>query len=135
MPSSHCPDVGCELVRTPGCIQDSDGECETVVPDVCTKPDVLSETSVECNVPIVDRNVTCILDRAIDSDMCASVFTEDCDGTSTTDEPTTTDETTTTDESDESVNGETTGHCNYATFDDGSAVVIADVCITHEGDA
>jgi len=79
LPSSDCPDVGCELVRAPGCIADSYGQCVSVVTDVCTDPDELSEVSTACRVPIVDDNIICILERGVESDMCASVFDRDCD--------------------------------------------------------
>ena len=77
---ADCPGVGCELVRAPGCITDSQGRCETVVTDVCVEPDELSDDAgAQCTVPIVDANVICILERGVESDMCASVFARDCD--------------------------------------------------------
>jgi len=78
-PSAHCPAVGCELVRMPGCITDYWGECESVVTDVCAFPDELAAPAGVCTAPIVEDNVICILEKGVQSDMCASVFEKDCD--------------------------------------------------------
>lgn len=79
LPNSDCPGIGCELVRSPGCITDNSGQCVSVVTDVCLEPDELSGPSGVCRVPVVDDNVICILERGVESDMCASVFARDCD--------------------------------------------------------
>jgi len=76
--SGNCPDTGCELVRTPGCITDN-GECVSVVSDVCTNPDELATPQGSCTAPVVEDNVICILEKGVQSDMCASVFARDCD--------------------------------------------------------
>jgi len=78
-PSANCPAVGCESVRTPGCIRDNSGNCESVVTDVCTFPDEPAATSGSCSAPIVDQNVICILEKGVESDMCATAFQSDCD--------------------------------------------------------
>jgi len=74
---SSAPDA--ITVQAPGCITANNGQCISVVNDVCTYPDELVAPVGMCTAPIVDDNVICILEKEVKSDMCASVYTKDCD--------------------------------------------------------
>ena len=89
---SDCPDDPvCSSVRSPGCITDSEGDCVSIVEDICETPDVPTLPESYCLAQLFDGNFTCILELDVQSDMCASNFDHDCIAeptTSPTNDPT-----------------------------------------------
>ena len=77
---SDCPDDdACLSVRSPGCITDDDGECVSIVTDVCNNPDTPTLSSVTCSSMYLDDNTMCILENGVSSDFCATNFAYDCE--------------------------------------------------------
>ena len=74
-----CPgDSACSSVWSPGCIRDDEGDCMSVVEDVCQNPDIPPQSNSPCSATQVDEQSLIMLKDGVESDFCATCFDTDC---------------------------------------------------------
>ena len=74
-----CPDnSACPSVRSPGCIRDDEGDCLSIVEDICQNPDTPAQDMSTCSAIEVNEQSLIMLEDGVKSDFCATCFDDDC---------------------------------------------------------